>query len=194
VFQDKLWVGFISNDSSNRVLLCQAENDDATIWSNNKSIPGQSAQGSPSLVEFNHQLWVAFISNDTHNRILYCIWDGTSWSNSQIVQNPTQTQSSQSTPSLAVFKGMLWVAFISNDTHNRILVCSWNGQKWSDSHVVAGQSSGTAPALVNVKDEELWVVFGSNDGNNVPLLCSTRDGINWNRQDAVDWPANLVQG
>jgi hypothetical protein len=181
VFRENLWVAFISNDGNKEILLCQAENDNATTWSDNRAIPNQSSQGSPSLVQFGNDLWLAYVSNDTHNRLLYTTWNGHHWSNDQRVQNPTQTQLSQSTPSLAVFKGNLWIAFISNDTHNAILTCFWNGREWSDCYAVQGQSSGTAPVLVNVNDEELWVAFGSNDGNNVQLYCSSTDGRNWVR-------------
>jgi hypothetical protein len=192
VFQDKLWVAFISNDGNNRILLCSAQDEAGTTWTDNFAVPGQSAQGSPNLAVFKNpdtgvdELWVAFISNDSHNRVLYCTWDGNEWSGSQIVQNSEQSQYSQSTPALAIFKGKLFVAFISNDTHNAILVCSWDGRNWSNCYAVQGQSSGTAPALVNVDDDELWVAFGSNDGDNLLLLCSSPDGRNWVRRDLPD--------
>jgi hypothetical protein len=134
VFKNQLWVSFISNDNDNRILLCSAENDDGTTWSNNMAIPGQSAKGAPWIGEFADRLWAFFISNDTHNRLLYCTWDGHTWSNDQLVQNPQQKQLSQSTPSAVVFKDQLWVSFISNDTHNTILLCSWNGREWSNNY------------------------------------------------------------
>jgi hypothetical protein len=190
----RLFLAFISNDSDDRVLICNST--DGLTWkgTSNYQVQGQSAQGSPSLASINEMLYVAFISNDSHNRILISSSsDGENWSAPD--DNPSGNvaipgQSSQSSPSLASHEGKLYVAFISNDSHNRVLIsCSSDGKTWtapdnnpSGNTPVQGESSSCAPALFD-SGGQLWVAFVSNDNNNVLLLCSSSDsGKTWTRE------------
>jgi hypothetical protein len=190
----RLFLAFISNDSDNRVLICNSTYGLTWKGTSNYQVQGQSAQGSPSLASINEMLYVAFISNDSHNRILISSSsDGENWSAPD--GNPSGNvaipgQSSQSSPSLASHEGKLYVAFISNDSHNRVLIsCSSDGKTWtapdnnpSGNTPVQGESSAYAPALF-VFAGQLWVAFVSNDGNSALLFCSSSDlARTWTRR------------
>ena len=55
--------------------------------------------------------------------------------------------SSKTAPALTVFNNKLWVAFVSNDANNKVLVCSSaDGQTWTGNSQVHGESSRTAPS------------------------------------------------
>jgi hypothetical protein len=123
-------------DLANRdVLVCSSATPaDSQSWSGNTAVEGQTSAGSPSLAVFKGKLFVAFVSNNGDRDILVCSSstpaDSQSWSGN----TQAQGQSSAEDPSLAVFDGRLWVAFISNDGNRKVLVCSsGDGNSWTDN-------------------------------------------------------------
>jgi hypothetical protein len=96
VFDGKLWMAFIANNSTNGVLVCSS---DGVHWSGNAAIGEASNGTAPSLAVFNNALWVAFIANNSANGVVVCSSsDGVNWSG-----NTDIGQASQSAPSLAAF-------------------------------------------------------------------------------------------
>jgi hypothetical protein len=195
IYKGIFYLGFLSLDTHNRILICTSP--DGVAWStNNYPVDGQSGQNqlAPSLAQSNSQgkLWVAFISNDTHDRILVCSSPTGlgNWSDDVAVQG----QSGSGSPSLvavfddplAAFNNKLWVSFISNDTHNRILVCysEDGGNNWIGNYALHGQSSQSTPSLLSYH-HKLWIAFISNDTHNRVLICNSEDGKNWSRDMIV---------
>jgi hypothetical protein len=129
-------------------------------------------------------LWTAFIADNGSNDILVASSDGTSWTPSVVIN-----QTSPFTPSLALFKGKLYVAFITNDVDsatgvpsNRIFISSTDdGVSWSSAKFF-NQHSKCAPSLA-VWNDRLHVAFVANDPSNRILVYSTQD------PDAKTWTA-----
>jgi hypothetical protein len=65
VFDNTLWVAFISNDDNRKVLVCSSKTpSNSQSWSGNTEVQGQSSATNPSLAVFDNKPWVAFVSND----------------------------------------------------------------------------------------------------------------------------------
>jgi hypothetical protein len=143
VFQGKLWVAFIAQNSSGDILLCSSS--DGKNWSPNMAVPGQSSAMGPSLAVFNGQLWLAFIAQNGSNDILVYYSANPSTDPKSWVSSPLGQQSFAS-PSLSVVGNTLWVAFTGN-TSSDLRVCSLNGNKWSANTAIASQTSSAGPAL-----------------------------------------------
>jgi hypothetical protein len=143
-----------------------------------------SANGAGAMANF---LWTAFIADNGSNDILVASSDGTSWTPSVAIN-----QTSPFTPSLALFKGTLYVAFITNDVDsatgvpsNRIFISSTDdGVSWSSAQFF-NQYSKCAPSLA-VWNDRLHVAFVANDPSNAILVYSTAD------PDAKPWTATTA--
>ena len=100
--------------------------------------------------------------------------DGTHWSG-----NTSIGATSKSAPSLAVFNGKLWAAFIANNATNTVLLCSSaDGTHWSGNTGFGETSNGAAPSLT-VFDGSLWVAFVADNPTKHGLGCSSADGVHW---------------
>src|SRR5215472_10196387 len=183
VFQNKLWIAFVANDTSNQLLICNSGN--GQDWSDNILVKNpsqsQSSKAAPALAVFQNKLWIAFVASDTSNQLLICnSGNGQDWSDNSQVKNPSQSQSSKAAPAQPVFQNKLWIAFVANDTSNQLLICnSGNGQDWSDNSQVKNpnqsQSSKAAPALA-VFQNKLWIAFVANGPSNQLLICNSGNG------------------
>jgi hypothetical protein len=150
-----LWTSFVANDSGQNVLGCCSA--DGKTWQPNVNF-NQASGFAPSLAFFNCRLYVAFIANNSGQNVLVCSSaDGMSWEplNGAGETNPDINQASGSAPSLAVFNGRLYVAFIANNSGQNVLVCSSaDGMSWEPLNG-AGEtnpdinqaSNGSAPSL-----------------------------------------------
>jgi len=178
-----LWTSFVANDSGQNVLGCCSA--DGKTWQPNVNF-NQASGFAPSLAFFNCRLYVAFIANYSGQNVLVCSSaDGMSWEplNGAGETNPDINQASGSAPSLAVFNGRLYVAFIANNSGQNVLVCSSaDGMSWEPLNG-AGEtnpdinqaSNGSAPSLAGFNGR-LYVAFiANNSGQNV-LVCSSADG------------------
>jgi len=76
VFNNRLYVAFIANDPSNRILVCSSA--DGTTWTDNTFI-NQYSNFSPSLTVFNNKLYVAFIATNNGGILVCSSADGTTW-------------------------------------------------------------------------------------------------------------------
>jgi hypothetical protein len=115
-----------------------------------------------------NNLWTAFIADNGSNEILVAsLPEGGTWTPSVPIN-----QTSPFTPSLALFNGKLYVAFITNDVDsatgvpsNRIFLCSTtDGVSWSDATFI-NHHSKCAPSLA-VWNGKLHIAFidnGSSD-------------------------------
>jgi hypothetical protein len=180
-----LWISYIANNPGKNVL-CSASPDGNT-WQPNLDID-QSSTFSPSFAYFRDRLYVAFIANNSGQNVLVCSTaNGLNWEplDGTPGSNPDIGQASTSAPSLAVFNGRLYIAFVANNSGQNVVVCStsdgksWlsaNGDPGANSDI--GQAAGFDPALASYHGR-LYVAFiANNSGQNV-LVCSTSDGKNW---------------
>ena len=173
VLGDSLYVAFISNDSSNRVLVCSTS--DGTSWGRATDTK-QTSPRAPSLAAVNGSLFLAFVSNDSRNAILL----------SSFVPKGTwgaaidTKQSCKFSPSLATFSDNLYVAFTGNNDAQTVLVSS--SQDWSVS-ISVNQSSSAGPSLATFSNN-LNVGFIANGSSGECLLTSSAQP-----SDASLWPA-----
>jgi hypothetical protein len=187
-FNNRLWVAFVVNNSTDSVLLCSTA--DGQHWTDHTKV-GETSKTALSLAAFHDRLWVAFVASDWNlrsNQLLICSSaDGQTWTGPISVNG----QTSRTAPSLAAFNNRLWVAFVANDGSNQLLICSSaDGQTWTGPISVHGQLSKTAPSLAVFAGpfddftphhhiDRLWVAFVANNSTDSVLLCSTHDGQTW---------------
>jgi hypothetical protein len=119
-----------------------------------------------------NNLWTAFIADNGSNDILAAsLPEGGTWTPSVPIN-----QTSPFTPSLALFNGSLYVAFITDDVNsatgvpsNRIFLCSTtDGVSWSDA-TFFNQYSKCAPSLA-VWNGSLHIAFVANNPSNTLLV------------------------
>ncbi len=136
-----------------------------------------------------NNLWTAFIANNGSNDILAASSpDGFTWTPSVPIN-----QTSPYTPSLAMFNGSLYVAFITNDVDsatgvpsNRIFLCSTtDGVSWSDA-TFFNQYSKCAPSLA-VWNGSLHIAFVANNSSNTLLVYHSS-----NPDDPTSWSATVA--
>src|SRR5205085_2901327 len=85
-------------------------------------------------------------------------------------------------PSLAVFNGKLYLAWVADDPSDTLAVCSSaDGTTWSAADDI-GQQSQVGPSLA-VFNGRLYVAFIGTQTSNRVLVCSSADG--------AIWPANV---
>ncbi len=181
--QTMLAATFVANNSTNDLLVCSST--DGVKWSANTPI-GQSSKNASSMVLFNFQFWLAFVANASSNDLLICTSaDGVHWSGATPEASNTPVgQSSKNSPSMALFKKQLWLAFVANNPSNDLLICfSPDGAHWSANKQV-GQSSTQAPSLA-VFNNKLWMAFVANNPTNDLLICSSADGDTWSGNTQV---------
>ena len=183
---NNLWTAFIANNGSNDILVASSPNGSA--W--NPSVPiNQTSPFTPSLALFNGTLYVAFITNDVDsatgvpsNRIFLCsTTDGVSWSDATFFN-----QYSKCAPSLAVWNGNLYIAFVANDPSNTLLVYYSSNPdsptSWSAT-VPTNQTSANAPSLAasgpSGQTGKLYLAFVAENGSQDIFVCSLTSGQPW---------------
>src|SRR5580700_6438114 len=135
-----------------------------------------------------NNLWTAFIADNGSNDILVASSpSGGPWTPSVPIN-----QTSPFTPSLALFDGKLYVAFITNDVDsatgvpsNRIFLCSTtDGVSWSDA-TFFNQYSKCAPSLA-VWNNSLYIAFVANNPSKTLLVYHSS-----NPDDPMSWSATV---
>jgi hypothetical protein len=137
-----------------------------------------------------NNLWTAFIADNGSNDILVASSaSGTTWTPSVPIY-----QTSPFTPALALFDGVLYCAFITDDedsvTHvpsDRIFLCwTTDGVSWSSASFF-NQHSKCAPSLA-VWNGKLHIAFVSNKSNSLLVYYSATP------QNAQSWSATAATG
>jgi hypothetical protein len=100
--------------------------------------------------------------------------DGTTWPSTPFGFE----QTSKFTPSLAYEpEGAVFIAFNSNDSSNRVLMCfSPNGVAWTTTYIDQTNQFASAVAVFN---NGIYVAFISDDSSDRVLLSSSPDGTWW---------------
>jgi hypothetical protein len=103
VFQEKLWIAFVANNTDQ---LLVANSVNGQLWSDRSHVKNpnqsQSSKTAPALAVFQEKLWIAFVAKDTNQLLVANSVDGQEWSDNIRVQNPDQSQSSKTAPALSV--------------------------------------------------------------------------------------------
>jgi len=179
VFNNRLFIAYIANDSSNRIRFCSFTG--ATSWGEANDTGHESPQ-SPALVRFGENLQMVFISDDGKNAIRRCeMTPGGAWGGSSAIGH-----SSTFPPAAAVFDDDLFVAFVADDSTNNVFVSS--ASDWSQK-TFTKQSSASAPSLAVSDDggNRLFVGFSANDGSGKCLLTSSS-----NPSSPSGWPTGAT--
>jgi hypothetical protein len=135
-----------------------------------------------------NNLWTAFIADNGSNDILAASFpEGGTWTPSVPIN-----QTSPFTPSLALFNGTLYVAFVTDDVDsatgvpsNRIFLCSTtDGVSWSQA-TFFNQYSKCAPSLA-VWNGSLHIAFVANNPQDTLLVYYSS-----NPSDPASWSATV---
>ncbi len=186
-----LWSAFIAANGSNQVLV--ASSPDTKSWTGSRFI-NQWSPFAPAMAYFNGSLYVAFITDDVavsggkstpSNRIfITSTADGVTWTPASFFG-----QYSKHAPSLAVWNNSLYLAFVSNDNRNAVLVCSLSVNGVWGQAVDTGQSSFQAPTLAAFAPSGgtgiLCLAFVAANPTNEILVCTYEGG---------SWQGNYVTG
>lgn len=150
---------------------------DGTTWGPTQNGPGWSSTG-PALAVFNGALYMAWKGMDQDQRIWWSSFDGNSWAPQQyIIDERGTTIGTSDRPALAVFNGVLYMAWKGIEGDQRLWWSSSNGSGWTPQQQGPGWSS-SGPALAPFggffpglymawkgmnQDQRLW--WSSSDGN-----------------------------
>jgi hypothetical protein len=175
-----LGVAFVAANGSNDLLVCFS--GDWIAWSGASQI-NQTSKLQPAFTGWSDYYVMVFVSNDSSNRLLTCttttnaqdqmVWSGANESG----------QYSKAAPSITGLGSTLWMAFLSNDSSNNILVCSSpDGINWSGA-TKTGLQSLTAPSITN-SGGKLWIAFVA-PSNLEACVSSSADGVHWEPYNSV---------
>jgi hypothetical protein len=140
------------------------------------------------MVFFQDKLFMAYVAPDTSGK-LYVITtsDGITWSPESTSTNLYMTTATRVSPSLTVYNNRLYMAYVSNDGSNTLMVASsGDGATWVGG-AVPYQHTKQTPALA-VYYNKLYVAFTSNNEDGT-LLIDIYDGVKWSGETVVSNPA-----
>ena len=183
------WAGYVANDNSNNVLVTSALSWEAS-WAGSTPI-NQTSKATPAFTGCIDYYVMVFLANDSSNRLLACRTQPNGqgqwgWSGA----NDTGQQS-QAAPSIAGLESNLWMAFLSNDSSQNLLVCSSaDGISWSGA-TNTGHQSRTAPCLTNCGGMLVMAYVGLGDG--IVRISASEDGIHWSEGSPVAGLKSLVR-
>ncbi len=174
------WLAFVAEDGTDNVLV--SSSGSGTAWSSYAPI-NQTSKCTPAFTgwldnatQSSPYYVMVFVSQDNSNRLLACNTNNSAgtWSGA----NPSG-QYSAFPPSLTGLGTTLYMAFISNDAAQEILVCSsQDGVNWFGA-TPTGQYSNTAPCMTTFNGELLIAFVAKNPTNNILLTSSTGGGTQW---------------
>ncbi|MBO1056909.1 MAG: peptidoglycan DD-metalloendopeptidase family protein [Dolichospermum sp. JUN01] len=177
VFNNKLYVSFKANDSSNKFYITSSS-DGTNFITPATGYSGISFQNSPAMAVFNGKLYSAFKANDSSNTLyVTSSSDGVNWT-TPAKGYPGITF--QNSPTMAAFSGSLYIAFKANDSSNTLYITSSNdGVNWTTpAKGYPGITFQGSPTMT-VFNNKLYIAFKANDSSNTLYVTSSSDGVNW---------------
>lgn len=173
-------------------LWCVSQGD--SKWTTDEKVSGAFITESPATAEFDNKLYCFYQgSRANEGKLLFNTYDGERniWSDHDLVPHAKMSAS----PSAAVYRRRLYVAFQGGDHDGTLWSCSFDGKDWTMPEQVAHRGTGVgvseSPSLAEFNDQlycayqgrgqlgELW--FTSWDGRgwvadqqvpNVRMSCS----------------------
>lgn len=182
------WLGYVANNASNDVLVTSAPFW-GDPWSGSTPV-NQASKAPPAFTGMIDYFIMVFLANDSSNRLLAC--KGVPNSQSQLVWSGANDtgQQSRAAPSVAGLGNNLWMAFVSNDSSQNILVCSSaDGVSWSGA-AKTGHQSRTAPSMTNCGGILVMAYVGLDDG--IVRISSSGNGIHWSDTMPVEGLTSTV--
>jgi hypothetical protein len=157
-FNDSLYLAFVLDDDENDPIeVCSSANG-TTGWTTPVQI-NQASCGAPALAVFTPPggqptLFMSFVSDSSANVICVCSSaSGTQWQEVAVLDS---FPSSGTPPSMAVFDGLLWLAFADFSSGQIWVLNSADGGTWTEFAVEVPGMTSAAPALA-VCAGELWL-------------------------------------
>jgi hypothetical protein len=196
-----LFLLYVVEPDANRNITV-SHSSDGHGWIGPQAI-GQQTLASPCVIQTpfagsppgypNYAYMMAFVSNDSGYNLLVCTsQDGVSWT-----RGPNVGQQSGRSPSLAVVPANwpfspaptanpgIWIAFVSNDGTNEILLSSTDdGYNWGGL-IKTGHHTRGAPVLRFMNAEMLLIFLGNDPSDPSIFACHTTDPADWNQNPEV---------
>jgi len=164
---------------------------DGGNWSDRIPIEGQSTKFAPALVDApGFRIVVAYVANNDTNEILITrrsSLTGGDWTDSVGAGG----QRSKTAPAMAVFRDELFMAYVSNDDRNMLMLHSTkNLVEWSKP-VFTEQATKFAPALLTWGAELVLAYVDNSDTFELRTMSST-DGVNWTAPRPVEGQSSFA--
>jgi hypothetical protein len=136
-----------------------------------------STASTPAVATWGTTVYMAWTGSSSASRIWFSTYNGSNWSNQQVVEGSGWTAESSAAPALSVdVNGVLWLAW-KGKTSNTIAISTWNGTSWATPQEVRGSGwtaeTSTAPTLTagngdafvawkgQSSNENIWFSFGT---------------------------------
>jgi hypothetical protein len=182
VFNNKLYVAFRANDSSNALYVTSSS--DGATFPTATGYGSIQMGGAPALAVFNNQLVVGYRANDSSN-ILYTATssDGVTFS----APRGSSAVAMGSDPALAVLNSLIYVAFRANDSSNQLFVSSTsNASSFPAAEGYSGIVMGNGPALT-VFNNQLYISFQAADSSHILFLAASGGATATNDSGGSCW-------
>lgn len=190
----RLYIAFKASDGSNTIYVTSTPNPEpvagmpATVWPPARRINSTDQTATaPALYYFNGNICLAWSSVGTNQIYFLSLREtplfGIGTGPGHRINSSDQTPKS---PSLASWRGKLYLAWKSQDPSNRIFITSSpDGRIWPNGRVINSvDSTRETPVLLNTA-HRLYLAFKSNDSFNTIHLTSASD-------TEVTWPAAVT--
>jgi hypothetical protein len=179
VFNGSLYC-FFQNPGNNSITYLSST--DGTTWrpGSGQIVPKSQTNGSVSVAVFNDRLFLAYRGNDNN---LWCKWMGdTGWSNDVQLFSDFQLIAS---PTLKVFKGILYCYFVENDGLNSPLyIYTTDGVSW-DSPVGMGNVYSCDMLAFCEFGNLFYCLHQDGQGSGNLLYNTSSDGQTWTSDATV---------
>jgi hypothetical protein len=179
---------------------------DGTRWTGNTPIKAQEGHLNvqsatpPGTAVFNNWIYIVYKPLDSND--LCCAWfNGSRWTGGIKIEsmNGAISPKSDSSPSIAVFKGTLYMVYVSPGSNDVYYAC-FDGTTWFGNVKICEQSRFIAPQTktnpgICVYDDRLFIFYIDSRSN--VLHVAWFDGAQWYGDDPVliqteiSWP---IQG
>ena len=158
----------------------------------------ESYDGLPSIAQMSDEkIWVAWQSNILGSvDILYEIYDGTSWTEPDLLTTDTNNEIS---PLLLQAKnGTLWLFWSSDKTGNYDIFYKTSpdgGASWSsETHVTNDTRNDNYPAVTQAVDDAIWVIWQRRLSiDNYDLFYKVYNGSSWSTETPLTTDPSVDQ-
>ncbi|WP_411143065.1 DUF4157 domain-containing protein [Streptomyces sp. x-80] len=136
------------------------------VWEESGYNPDWSASTPPALHEYNNQLYAVFAASDGTLMWSRCSPGFWRWETAQALGPVGQSFASNFAPTLTVWNGRLYCAYIDKDDRT-VQLNNYNGSVWSTPERVPGTGSSIdsmTPALAGIGSNSLFMVFRGTEG------------------------------
>jgi hypothetical protein len=154
----------------------------------NKATLGERSIAGPALGVHNGKLWMAWIGDDNKQlNVVQVVLRGDGTINIDPATKQIMAASSDGTPSLASFKGRLWMAWIGQNNRQLNVMGSRNGNDFDSTTLqIMSQTSDITPRLAAF-GEMMWLAW-SGRGNSELNVIGSLNGNDFNSTTIRTFP------